>query len=220
MENQIIFPPALFIIETIIFLSVILMHLFKNNVYVVYLYVIESLMISLLLIYSAVSDSQNALLAVAILVFVVKVIIAPRFFLRLIKKLNLTRPAKSYLSLPVTLIVLTAITVATHSKTFNALTSLSPLNEKALLISFSAIFTSLFLIINRKGAFSQMIGVLSIENAIVAFIFAAGLSQGPGLELGVLFDIFVWIVIATFFITNIYKKFETLNVTVMTNLKG
>lgn len=220
MEHQIISPQTLYAVEMIIFLSVILMHLFKKNIYVVYLYVVESLIVSLLLIYSAFAESQITLLAVAVLVFAIKVIAAPGFFLKLIKKLNLTRPAKSYLSLPATLIVLAIITVATHSKIFETLISLAPLNEKALLISFSAIFVSLFLIINRKGAFSQMIGVLSLENAIVAFIFAAGLSQGPGLELGVLFDIFVWIVIATFFITNISKKFDTLNVTVMTNLKG
>lgn len=210
----------MFILEAVIFLSVILMHLFRKNSYVVYLYVVESLMVSFLLIYSALTEGLTTLFFVALLVFVIKVVIAPRFFLRLIRKLNLTHPAKSYLNLPVTLIVIAVITVASHSKLFEALTTLAPLNEKALFISFSAIFVSLFLIINRKGAFSQMIGVLSLENSIVAFIFASRLSQGPGLELGVLFDMFVWIVIATFFISNIYKKFETLNVTVMTNLKG
>jgi hydrogenase-4 membrane subunit HyfE len=218
--EQIISPQILFIAEALILLSVISMHLMRKSVYVVYLYISQSLVVSLLLIYSAFTGNVISLLAVAILVLIVKVLIAPRFFLRLIKKLKLQFSTNSYLNMSVTLVVLAVITAATHSKVFQTLGTLTPVNEKALLASFSAMFISLFLIINRKGAFSQMIGVLSLENSIVAFIFAAGLEQGPGLELGIIFDIFVWIVIATFFISNIYKKFDTLDVTVMTHLKG
>lgn len=220
MEHQTITPQILFIAEALIFLSVILMHLTKKSIYVVYLYITQSLVVSLLLIYSAFTDKLISLLAVAILVLIIKVIIAPRFFLRLTKKLKLQFATNSYLNMSATLVLLATITAATHSRVFQALVTLAPINEKALLASFSAMFVSLFLIINRKGAFSQMIGVLSLENSIVAFIFAAGLEQGPGLELGIIFDIFVWIVIATFFISNIYKKFDTLDVTVMTHLKG
>jgi len=76
------------------------------------------------------------------------------------------------------------------------------------------------MIINRKGALSQMIGVLSLENSIVSFAFTAGLEQKPGLELGITFDIFVWIIIATVFVSMVYKKFKTLDVTEMSRLKG
>lgn len=220
MENQIISPQILFIAVGLIFLSVILMHLLKKSAYAIYLYILQSFMISLLLIYSAVKGRMIDLLIVAIIVFVVKVFAAPSYFLRLVKKLDLQFPTFSYLNTPATLAVLAMITATTHFGVFRSLGTLNIVNEKSILAAFSAMLISLFLIINRKGAFSQMIGVLALENSIVAFIFAAGLEQGPGLELGILFDICVWIVIATFFLSNIHKKFDTLDVTAMTHLKG
>jgi len=219
MEHQII-PQILFMADLAIFFLVILMHLAAKNVAVTYLYAAQSLLVSLLLIYSSYSNHSFSLLAVAFLIFAVKVLIAPSFFLKLINKHQLQLTASNYLSLPLTLVGIGAITTLTHSRFFAPLSTLSPANQNALLITIAAMFISLFLIINRKGILSQMIGVLSLENSIVAFVFAAGLEQGPGLELGIIFDVFVWIIIATVFVSMVYKKFNTLDVTVMNDLKG
>jgi hydrogenase-4 component E len=218
--EQLIAPQILSIAELLIFLSVIAMHLAKKSIYAVYFYTAQSILISLLLIISAASNNSAPLLLVAVIIFIVKALIAPGFFMKLIKKHRLKFSASTYLNLPMTLAGLTLITAATYSKFFDPLVTLNPTNESAILTSVAVMFISLFLIINRKGALSQMIGVLSLENAIVSFAFAAGFEQGPGLELGIIFDIFVWIIIATVFVSMIYKKFETLDVTEMTHLKG
>ncbi len=64
-----------------------------------------------------------------------------------------------------------------------------------------------------------MIGILSLENGIVCFATFAGLEQTPGLQLGVIFDIFVWVIIATVFISMIYRHFGSLDVSAMRTLK-
>lgn len=218
--EQIINPQILFIAEVLIFLSVISMHLTKKRIPIIYFYMIQSFVISLLLVYSAFKGSSIPLIAVAVVIFVVKVIVAPMYFLHLIKRYKLQFSAGSYLNLSATLLVLAIITAMTNSRVFQPLLTLAPANEKALLSAFAAMFISLFLIINRKGAFSQIMGVLSLENSVFAFVFAAGLGQGPWLELSLVFDIFLWIIIASVFVSMIYKKFDTLDVTVMTHLKG
>ena len=196
------------------------MHVSKRSISFVYLYAAQSIVVAFLLIYSATVNNSIPLGILAILIFVLKVIAAPKFFLSLIKKQTLQAATNNYLNLPLTLTGIAIITMITHSRFFQPLTSLAPANENALLICVTAMFISLFLIINRKGALSQMIGILSLENAIVAFALASGLGQGFGLELGVTFDIVVWIFIATVFVSMIYRKFRTIDVSAMTNLKG
>jgi len=219
MEN-LIPTQILYLADLLIFFSVILIHLTKRNVYFVYLYAVQSLIVTFLMAYSSFANHSLPLGILALLIFALKVIAAPGFFLRLIKKQTLMSMTESYLNLPLTLAGIAAITMITHSRFFTPLSTLAPVNENALLISISTMFISLFLIINRKGALSQMVGILSLENAIVAFAIAAGLEQGLGLELGIAFDICAWIVIATVFVSMIYKKFHTLDVSVMTKLKG
>ena len=102
---------------------------------------------------------------------------------------------------------------------FISLTSIIPANQALSAIAFSSMFLSLFLIINRKGALSQIIGILSFENSIVAFAVFSGLEQSPTLQMGIIFDIFIWLIIATVFISMLYKHFGSLDVTSMTSLK-
>jgi len=137
----------------------------------------------------------------------------------LIKKHQLKFLVSTCTSMPVTLVVVTILAIIANSSFLVPLTSIIPSNQQSLSLALSSLFISLFLIINRKGALSQIIGVLSLENSIVAFAFFAGLEQTLALQIGIIFDIFVWMIIATFFISMIYKHFGTLNVSEMQHLK-
>jgi len=177
------------------------------------------LLIVILLFNSFLETKSISLFFVAFLVFVIKVIITPIFIVKLIKKHQLKFLVSTYTSMPVTLVVVTILAIIANSSFLVPLTSIIPSNQQSLSLALSSLFISLFLIINRKGALSQIIGVLSLENSIVAFAFFAGLEQTLALQIGIIFDIFVWMVIATVFISMIYKHFGTLNVSEMQHLK-
>ena len=66
---------------------------------------------------------------------------------------------------------------------------------------------------------SQIIGILSLENGIVAFALFSGLEQSPALQIGIMFDLLVWVIIAAVFISMIYKQFGSLDVTELKHLK-
>ncbi len=209
----------LFFLEAVIFASVIFMHLTRKSSSAIILYMVQSLVISVLLFWSAIEESSWLYMFVALAVLAVKVIIAPYFFHNLTKKNQLKFSASTYLNEPLTLIVLAALTAFTYSDLFRPLTILARQNEKALLLAVATILVSVFLTINRRGALSQMVGILSLENAIVSFAFLAGLEANPGLQLGIIFDILVWVIIATVFASMIYRQFGTLDVTSMEHLK-
>ncbi|MBI2990181.1 MAG: hypothetical protein HYY51_03290 [Candidatus Magasanikbacteria bacterium] len=195
------------------------MHLSKKSLSVILLYQIQSLIVAFLFLNAALSESSLIAIFVAVIMFTVKVLVAPFFFRRLTREFHLTFSASTYLNGPLTFVVLAGLTAFTYSHFFAPITMLAPANAPALLLSVAMMFISLFLIVNRKGALSQMIGILSLENAIVVFALFVGLEQSPMLELGVLFDIFVWVIIATVFVSMIYKQFGSLDVTAMKHLK-
>lgn len=207
-----------FLIE-IVFLTIVFSHIAKKNFGVVWAYGIQSFAIVLILFNAFLQTGSLSLLLITVLAFTVKVVLAQIFFIRLIQKHELKFLVTTYLNMPLTLIVIGVLTSIAHSEKFISLTSIIPANQALSAIAFSSMFLSLFLIINRKGALSQIIGILSFENSIVAFAVFSGLEQSPTLQMGIIFDIFIWLIIATVFISMLYKHFGSLDVTSMTSLK-
>jgi hydrogenase-4 component E len=212
-------PQILFFLETMLFASVVFMHIAKKNSGVIFLYSVQSLIIAVVLFYSSLIEASVLLVVVAVATFLVKVVIVPYFFSGLIKKHRLQFSVSTYLNTPLTLIALMLLTALSYSHFFGPLTILAPEKENALSLAIAMVLVSIFLIINRKGALSQMVGILSLENAIVSFAYVAGLETTAGLQVGILFDIFIWVVIATVFASMIYRHFGSLNVSVLKHLK-
>ncbi len=209
----------LFLMETILFLTVVSMHLTRKNSSLIFLYTIQSLIISAALFQSSFRESSLMLMLVALITLTVKVILAPYFFFGLIRKHQLQYSVSTQMNAPMTFIVLAALTAFSFSHLFQPLAILAPGNEKTLFLAMAMMFISIFLIINRKGALSQMIGILSLENSIVSFAYVAGLESTVGPKIGILFDILVWVVIATVFASMIYKHFGSLDVSEMNQLR-
>lgn len=196
------------------------LHIVKKNMTEVYLYCLQSAAVTALLGVSLWRHRSVGLLAVVAVTLLVKVILAPAFFARLIKRHELKINANTYANAPETLlaIVLTLLLVGSHF--FAPLTNLVPENHTYLVLSLTVLLTSILLVANRKGILSQAVGILSLENAIMAFAFFAGLEQSPVLELGIVFDVFVWLMVASVFVTMVHKHFGASDVTSMKNLKG
>lgn len=207
------------IVISVIFLSVVFLHLTKKNSAAVMLYLIESLALSLLLFKSYALTFSPMLLVVAVVTLIIKAIWAPRFFMNLINTHELKFSSTTYLSVPFTLIAIAALTALASAKIFVPVTSLSADNSGMIAICLAIMLISVFLIINRKGVMSQIIGILSLENGIVAFGVLAGLEQSPALQIGIMFDILIWILIATVFASMIYRHFGSLDVTNLNDLK-
>lgn len=204
---------------TLFFITIVFLHVVKKNITTAIVYSLQSLIIVLLLVDSFFATGNASLLFVACLTLVVKVILAPAFFINLVNKFKLKFLVTTYVNTPLTLISVTILTAFAHSKLFTSLAHIVPSNEHLLYLALSAIFISLFLIVNCKVALSQITGVLSLENSIVIFGIFAGLEQSPILQIGIVFDIFVWTIIATVFIGMIHKHFGSLDVTEMKSLK-
>jgi hydrogenase-4 component E len=203
---------------TLIFITIVFQHIAKKNYAVAIAYGIQSFGIVMLLTNSYVHTGSATFLFIALLGLIVKVIAAPIFIIHQINKHELKYLVSTYANLPLTLIIVATLTAIANSHLFTPLVNIIPANRDLLTMSLSALLISVFLIINRKGAISQIVGVLSLENSIVAFGLFSVIDQSLILEIGIVFSISVWIVIATVFISMIYKHFGSLDVTQMKHL--
>jgi hydrogenase-4 component E len=208
----------LLFMQIVIFSTAVFMHLTKKNASAIRLYIVQSTAVSLLLLLPAVGESSKLLIVAIASTIAVKLFIAPYFFFSLIKRNRLTFSVSTYFNTPISLLVIAILVALTRTEVFRPLAYLAPEGVNLLLLNVATIMISLFLSINRKGALSQMLGILSLENGIVAFAVSAGLEQNPGLQLGITFNILIWIVIATVFISMMFRQFGSLDVTTMKKL--
>lgn len=206
------------VLDLIAFLATIGLNMVKTNRNLIRLYIIQSLVVTAFLFLLAGAEANRGLLVVALLTLCVKVIVAPLFFTRLVRRYGSRFTVNNYLSTPLTLIALMALVLFSYSQVFEPLALLVPEAFGVLPLNLALILLSIFMLINRRGAFSQMIGVLSLENSIVLFASFIGIRQTVALEMGIIFDIVIWMIIAQVFISMIYRQFGTLNVTKMKRL--
>lgn len=202
-----------------IFLAGILMHIVKRSSSLILIYLLQSLAVTAMLFCLGLYQSSLSLIYVSILTFLVKIIGATLLFSKIIDKKKLSAPTTTYLNTPITLGIILGLTILVKSSIFAPIVSLFPSFSQLIAFSLSGILISLFLIINRRGVFSQLIGILSSENGLIAFASIAGIEQILTVEIGILFNILLWIVISSVLVTLIYRHFGSLNTTEMIKLK-
>lgn len=207
-----------FLLDLVAFLATIVMHVIKTNRNLIRLYVLQSFVVGLFLLSLGVTEGDKGLMLVAGLTILIKVVLAPVFFSRLIRRYGTRFTVNNYLSTPLTLIVLMGLVLFSYSRIFLPLSILVPEALGLLPLNLAIILISIFMLINRRGAFSQMIAILSLENSILLLASFIGIKQPLALEVGIIFDLVIWMIIAQVFISMIYKQFGSLNVTQMKRL--
>lgn len=204
------------------FLLTILMHLTRKNTTLIGLYLLQSLMLAFFLGTTAYVEKDMLLVLPAVLALLVKVILAPYFFLRFIKRSKEYFTSRTYLGIPFSLFAILLLSLFLSTRTFPLLATMSaggafPLEYMPFYVF--GMFLSLFLIVNHKDMLAQIIGILSLENWIVFAGIAVGVRQSLALELGITFDIAVWILIVTIFVSMLHRTSGSMNVAKLTHLK-
>lgn len=200
----------------LLFLSVVVMNLAKKKTSLIISYLFQSAILVALLGIKAVNEKSIELGLIIAFLFIIKVIIAPQVLLRVTRQSKITQSATTYLSVPMTLGCLVLLSVFAQSDIFSPFTMLA---SQLRILLIGSLLMSFFLIVNRKGALSQIMGVLSLENSIFTFGYFIGLHQSAALEIGMLFDIFFWIIISSIFVKMIFAHFGSIDVTQLKELK-
>ncbi len=167
----------------------------------------------------AYSTGKNDIYIVALLTLVIKAAVIPYIFIYIIREIKVKREIELYVNVSPSLIIGGVLVVISYYL-IRSINILSELSSFALSASMSPVSIGLFIMISRKKAIMQMLGILIMENGL--FLGAISLTYGMPLlvELGIFFDVLIGVLIMGILIFRINKTFESIDTDMLKTLIG
>jgi len=157
----------------------------------------------------------------AVLTVVVKVILVPILFERLVERMEIHEEIEPIVNVPISLVIAGGLTLVGYVVAESFYRPDEPgLGHNALAVAISLFLIGFFNMINRRKALTQVLALLSLENGL--FLAAISLTYGMPLivELGVFFDVLVAAMVLGILIYRIRETFESMDVSRLRRLRG
>jgi hydrogenase-4 component E len=194
----------------------------RSLMFYVRLFAIQSFLLGLVALLVAVGFGETHILIAAILTIVVKATVIPIALSKVIDKIKVRKEIDFTINITTSLLLCALLVILADSVARPILEAqrMSDLAVfKVLPMSIAVMMIGLFIMIARKQAVSQIIGLLTMENGV----FLSGLSITYGMplivEVGIFFDIFVAVLILGVFVFRINQTFDTINVDTIRRLR-
>jgi hydrogenase-4 component E len=165
-----------------------------------------------------VQHSSEAL-AVALLVFVTKVVAIPSALIWIVREIKIARevqssttPAQS-LFIAAGLILLAFFAVQPYARTLRV-------DENMLAASIALVLTGAFVMVSRRKALMQVVGLLVLENGIFLAALITTFGMPLIIEIGIAFDLLMGVFLMGLFVFRIRDTFEHLDVSKLRRLRG
>ncbi|MCB5279250.1 MAG: hydrogenase [Candidatus Cloacimonetes bacterium] len=180
---------------------------------------IHSLLLAILAFIVAMYTGNNHIFIICALTFILKVITIPKFLNYMMDKINMEKEVEPLIGIPGSLLLSTALVLIAYLITEPMLDALSTMGRNCLAISLSIVFIGLLMMITRRKALTESIGLLLMENGL--FLGAITISYGMPLivEFGVFFDVIIAVVIIGIFAYRINRTFNSIDTSFLRRLK-
>jgi len=202
-----------------ILLTAVAMNAFKRLESCVKIYTLNSLLLSSLIAIVALMVGEPHLYIASAATLLGKGILIPMFLRRVVRQMKVTHDVEPYINNALSLAI-SGVLVAVVYASLRQGIFVSGFSKNVLQISIAVILIGLFVMITRRKAITQVIGLLFMENGL----FLAGFSLTYGMpiiiELGVLFDMLMGVIILGIFAVQIKRTFASSNLDNLTILKG
>jgi hydrogenase-4 component E len=184
------------------------------------LYGIQSLLLGIIAATIAASETRHELFATAAITVVLKVILIPWFLMRMIDRIGIRREIDPFLSVPASLLVCLGLTVVGYRVSTGFPEGVGGVSHHLIGVALSMLLIGLFLMVTRKKAITQILALLTVENAV--FLVAVGVTSGMPLvvELGIAFDVILAVLMLGILVHRIVDRFESMDVSRLSKLKG
>lgn len=162
---------------------------------------------------------QDHLYFSAVMTLVLKVFFIPWILHRLIRRLNVRWDVETLINIPSTMLVGIVLVVFAFNLALPVSKLSSSVSPGTLGIALACVLLSFMMMITRSKAIPQVIGFLSMENALVFAATSATYGMPMVVELGIALDVLVGVFILGLFMFQIREQFESLDISHLENLK-
>jgi hydrogenase-4 component E len=184
------------------------------------LYGVQSVLLGVVAIAMAISESRHELLVTAGLTFALKGALIPWFLIRVIDRIGIHREIEPYLNIPTSLLACLVLTVLGYRVSTGFPEVGGGVSHHLVGVALSMVLIGLFLMMTRRKAITQILALLTVENAV--FLVAVGVTSGMPLvmELGISFDVILAVLVLGILVYRIVDRFDSMDVSRLSRLKG
>ncbi|NOJ29883.1 MAG: hypothetical protein DA328_06930 [Nitrososphaeraceae archaeon] len=158
---------------------------------------------------------------VAALTFGIKAIAIPKILFYVTKKLDspIKLEINPYVTLRSSVIISALLVIMSYFIALQLPIRSNEIVSVFLPVSFSLFFIGLFIIISRRKALSQIVGLLTLENGL--FLSALVLTNGFALtiEIGLMVDILVSVVVSSILLFRMSQTFDSVDIRNLESLR-
>lgn len=200
--------------------SVYLMVGQKALVVAIRLYGVQSLLLGAVAIAMGFAERRPHLFVSAALTIVLKAAVIPWFLLRVIDRVGIRREIEPYVNVPASLLLCLGLTVVGYRVSLGMAGASQGVPHQVVGVALSMVLMGLFLMVTRRKALTQILALLTIENAV--FLVAVGATAGMPLivELGISFDVILAVLVLGVLVNRIVDRFESMDTSRLSNLRG
>ena len=184
------------------------------------LYGLQSLLLAIVAATIAISQERHDLFVTAALTLTLKAWLIPWFLMRVIDRIGIHREIEPFLNVPASLLMCLGLTVVGYRVGSGLPEGGQGVSHHLIGIALSMLLIGLFLMVTRKKAITQILALLTVENAV--FLVAVGVTSGMPfiVELGISFDVILAVLVLGVLVQRIVGRFESMDVSRLSKLKG
>lgn len=200
--------------------SVYLMVGQKALVVAIRLYGVQSLLLGAVGVAMGLAEHRPHLFVTAALTIVLKAALIPWFLLRVIDRVGIRREIEPYVNVPASLLLCLGLTVVGYRVSLGMAGASQGVPHQVVGVALSMVLMGLFLMVTRRKALTQILALLTIENAV--FLVAVGATVGMPLvvELGISFDVILAVLVLGVLVNRIVDRFESMDTSRLSSLRG
>ena len=186
------------------------------------LFAFQSFGLVLITLFAGIQNNSSDTLFVSGIAFVGKCFLIPWILMKVLQKVQIKREIETYISLPTSMLLICCLTALVFEITTNIGIGkeVNVLSTELLSTSISMILIGLFIMMTRKKAFAQILGLYVMENGILALTVDTIFEMPMVVEMGIFLDLLIGVLVMGIWVFRIKQSFDTINVEELQKLKG
>ncbi len=194
----------------------------RSITFYIRLFALQSISLVFVASLVAVGYGETHILIAAVLTLLVKVFVIPIVLSRVIDRINVQKEIGFSINITASLLICGGLVILADSVAHSILSARqadTTAVSRVLSASIAIMLIGLFIMMTRKNAVTQVIGLLTMENGV----FLSGLSITYGMpyivEVGIFFDILVAVLILGVIVFRINKTFDSISIDSLRSLR-
>ncbi|MBZ5636732.1 MAG: hydrogenase [Acidobacteriia bacterium] len=170
-------------------------------------------------------NHSNHIYIAAALTFVVKTLVLPILLERIVARVGIQQEIEPLINVPLSVLISGGLTLVGYivAESFyhpEETSASAALGHNTLAIAIALFLIGFFMMLNRRKALTQVLGLLSMENGL--FLAAISLTYGMPLvvEIGIFFDVLVAVMVLGILVYRIGETFDSMDVSKLRRLRG